>query len=384
LDSSAATTDLGVGITGDKSSLNIGDTVKLTINAFNNGLNPANVKVNYKIPFGLKLLSSQGTGTYDSNTGIWDIGVLPAGENATIELTLQVNNAGSLVNTATVYSNLPDLNPADNQATYNLAANDPNLGDIPSGGLNGLPYTFPDDVKPSDPGNGSGSSGGSGGSGESGGSGGSGPGGNGPGGSNPGPSSPPTSQLGRDIAGVRDIVGYTPSNDQNGNQTTQPPQIPEWTLDTSILTEILIAASMLATSAVAARFLSGETGGLKNNFGKWATEKFGYDKPSIKSMVLYIISTGLFALEPDLVDGILLFVGMFGFFFDFIAAMIYSGAMDYFGYLLLSIAIIKLVEKYWGLDVVQMASDKLGELKEIFTNELGPIFDHLKEMFGFR
>jgi uncharacterized repeat protein (TIGR01451 family) len=75
LDSSAATTDLGVGITSDKSSLNIGGTVKLTINAFNNGPNPANVKVNYNIPFGLKLLSSQGDGTYNEDTGIWNVGI---------------------------------------------------------------------------------------------------------------------------------------------------------------------------------------------------------------------------------------------------------------------------------------------------------------------
>ncbi|AUB55374.1 MULTISPECIES: hypothetical protein [Methanobacterium] len=141
---------------------------------------------------------------------------------------------------------------------------------------------------------------------------------------------------------------------------------------------------MLATSAIAARFLNGEVQELKNSFEKWAVKHLGNKVPSTESMVLYVISIGIFALDPGLVDGILLFVGMFGFFFNFIAAIMYSGAMDIFGYFLMAVAIIKLVKKYWGLDVVQMASDKLSKLKEIFTNEFGPIFDHLKEMFGLK
>jgi hypothetical protein len=384
LDSAALTTDLGVSITGNKSSLNVGGTVKLTVKAFNNGPNGASVEVNYKIPIGLKLLSSQGAGTYDPETGVWSVGILPAGGNVTLELTLQANNAGAIVNTATVYSDLPDLNPLNNQAGFNLVTNAPNVEDIPEDELNGLPYTFPPDIKPPTPPTPP------------------------PGPTPPdtppvpptpplppspptppgpglGPSNPPKTQLDRDIDYVRKRVAYNPpAENTDENQTTQPPQMPEWKIDTNILIEILIATAMLATSAIAARFLNGGTENLKNSFGKWAVEKFGYDKPSIKSMVLYVISIGLFALDPGLVDGILLFVGMFGIFFDFIAAMMYSGAMDYFGYLLLSIALIKLVEKYWGLNIVQMAGDKLGKLKEIFTDELGPIFDHLKEMFGLK
>jgi hypothetical protein len=47
LDSTALTTDLGVSITGNQSSLNVGETVKLIIIAVNNGPNSAGVKVNY-------------------------------------------------------------------------------------------------------------------------------------------------------------------------------------------------------------------------------------------------------------------------------------------------------------------------------------------------
>ena len=158
----------------------------------------------------------------------------------------------------------------------------------------------------------------------------------------------------------------------------------EWKLDSNIIPEILIATAMLATSAIAARFLNGEVQEFKNSFEKWAVRHLGNKAPSTESMVLYVISIGIFALDPGLVDGILLFVGMFGFFFNFIAAIMYSGAMDIFGYFLMAVAIIKLVKKYWGIGVVQMASDKLSKLKEIFTNEFGPIFDHLKEMFGLK
>jgi uncharacterized repeat protein (TIGR01451 family) len=171
LDSTALTTDLGVTITGNQSSLNVGDTVKLTVTAFNNGPNSASVKVNYKIPIGLKLLSSQGTGTYDSDTGIWNVGVLPAGGDATMELILQVNNAGYFVNLVSIYgdlalfstkslssflkrvvkawsvkaaSSMPDSNPGNNQARYDLTSVDPGQ----TSNANILPYDFPDNIKP--------------------------------------------------------------------------------------------------------------------------------------------------------------------------------------------------------------------------------------------
>jgi uncharacterized repeat protein (TIGR01451 family) len=218
LDSTVLVTDLGVSITGNQSSLNVGDTVKLTVTAFNNGPNSASVKVNYKIPLGLKLLSSQGTGTYDPETGVWSVGILPAGGNVTLELTLQANNAGAIVNTAIVYSDLSDLNPADNQAGFSLIAIDPNVEDISDGELNGLPYTFPPDIKPPNPptppdtpptpephippqpplppG--------------------------------PGPSNTPTTQLARDISYIRDYVGYSPAEDSDEDKITELPKMPEW------------------------------------------------------------------------------------------------------------------------------------------------------------
>jgi uncharacterized repeat protein (TIGR01451 family) len=64
--------------------LNPGETIKLTLQATNNGPSTANVKVNYKIPFGLKLLSSQGQGTYDPSLGVWNVGNLAVGGSAVL------------------------------------------------------------------------------------------------------------------------------------------------------------------------------------------------------------------------------------------------------------------------------------------------------------
>lgn len=163
-DSTLLTADLGVTVTGDKNTLNIGDTVKLTIHAVNNGPNSVNVRVNYKIPFGLKLLSSQGQGTYDSSSNVWNAGTLSTGGNSTLELTLQAVNDGYFVNIFNVYGDLPvtygvstrsgmvrawassgfyDPNPTNNQGSYGLNSNTPSN---PSNS-NSIPYEFPPTIQ---------------------------------------------------------------------------------------------------------------------------------------------------------------------------------------------------------------------------------------------
>ncbi|MEN4017177.1 MAG: DUF11 domain-containing protein [Methanobacterium sp.] len=227
-------TDLGVTITGNKNTLNLGDTVKLAVTAFNNGPNSANVKVDYKIPFGLKLLSYNGEGTYDSSTGIWSVGILPAGSNASMELTLQANNTGYFVNLVSVYGDLAlfstkslsgvvrafsvkaasvgDLNPGNNQASYDITSIDP----VQTADTNTFTYDFPPVTPPTQPQ----------------------PPNNPP--TPPGPIPPepqppgptppnnplhPTSQLGRDIAGVRNAISQGTLKDAMNKSV-----LPEWNL----------------------------------------------------------------------------------------------------------------------------------------------------------
>ncbi|MBI5679399.1 MAG: DUF11 domain-containing protein [Methanobacterium sp.] len=173
VDSNVLSADLGITITGNASSLNPGDTVKLTLQAVNNGPNTANVKVNYKIPFGLKLLSSQGQGTYDSSLGVWSIGNLQVGGSAALELVLQAVDSGYFVNVVSVNGDLPvtksisststgvvrfwsagassgmyDPNPGNNGANYGV--NSLNPANIPDN-LNKYPYNFPDNIVPPTP-----------------------------------------------------------------------------------------------------------------------------------------------------------------------------------------------------------------------------------------
>jgi len=168
-------TDLAVSIIGDKNVLNLGENIKLTINAQNNGPFSADVKVDYKIPFGLKLLSSNGSGIYDPINGVWNVGILPAGTTVTLDLILQATHAGYIVNIASVYgsmsfyginglnsgslrifavytggfvrtvASMSDPDPSNNQANYGISSQDPTVPPDKSEMII-VPGTFPDVV----------------------------------------------------------------------------------------------------------------------------------------------------------------------------------------------------------------------------------------------
>ncbi len=106
LNATSEATDLAVNIAGNASSLNIGDTVHLIISLSNLGPNKSDAKLNYKIPMGLKLLSSQGPGVYDAVTGVWSAGLLLVNGTVSLDLVLQATNIGYFVNVVTVYGDL--------------------------------------------------------------------------------------------------------------------------------------------------------------------------------------------------------------------------------------------------------------------------------------
>ncbi|PKL15418.1 MAG: hypothetical protein CVV49_21290, partial [Spirochaetae bacterium HGW-Spirochaetae-5] len=99
-------TDLAVNITGNASSVGIGDTVHLIIILSNLGPKSCDAKLNYKIPAGLKLLSSQGPGVYDVASGVWDAGLLLVNDSVSLDLVLQAGNIGYFVNIVSVYGDL--------------------------------------------------------------------------------------------------------------------------------------------------------------------------------------------------------------------------------------------------------------------------------------
>ena len=99
-------TDLAVSIMGNVSSVGIGDTVHLVIGLSNLGPKVCDAKLNYKIPVGLKLLSSQGPGVYDPVSGVWSAGLLLVNDSVSLDLVLQATNIGYFVNMVSVYGDL--------------------------------------------------------------------------------------------------------------------------------------------------------------------------------------------------------------------------------------------------------------------------------------
>ena len=96
--------DLAIDNAIDNPSPNAGDTIILTIRVTNNGLgNATGVEVTDVLPTGLTYQSSVITqGTYDSATGLWDIGNLNIDKRATLQLTVTADNEDEKINTASI------------------------------------------------------------------------------------------------------------------------------------------------------------------------------------------------------------------------------------------------------------------------------------------
>jgi uncharacterized repeat protein (TIGR01451 family) len=87
----------------DKENINLGDEVTWIVTAQNFGPNTAkNVKVYDKLPSGLKYVKHTTTkGTFDPETGIWDIGDLKVSDGmVTLKITTVAESTGEKVNKA--------------------------------------------------------------------------------------------------------------------------------------------------------------------------------------------------------------------------------------------------------------------------------------------
>ncbi len=94
-----------------------GGTVQFTISATNNGANTAqSVQVTDLLPSGYTYVSDIVTaGTYNSTSGLWDIGNITATATQTLVITATVNTSGVYTNTATItQNNTFDTNAANN------------------------------------------------------------------------------------------------------------------------------------------------------------------------------------------------------------------------------------------------------------------------------
>ncbi|MBX3253853.1 MAG: DUF11 domain-containing protein [Chitinophagaceae bacterium] len=113
----AASGDLQVTKTVDNNTAPAGTNVIFTITATNNGpSNAAGVTVADLLPSGYTYLSSSAAAgtSYNSTTGIWNIGALSTGAGRILTVTAAVNPTGSYINTAEVSSTTADPDLSNN------------------------------------------------------------------------------------------------------------------------------------------------------------------------------------------------------------------------------------------------------------------------------
>ena len=127
----APTSDLSVTQRPTLGSYRVGQTVTYTVVASSSATSTG-VTVDYALPTGLTFVSATpptGT-TYNSATGLWTIGAMPAGSSRTLTVTARVDRAGDLTTIASIGSTIAPVTADDNTSnntavqTINTTTND--------------------------------------------------------------------------------------------------------------------------------------------------------------------------------------------------------------------------------------------------------------------
>lgn len=118
------TSDLRIIKTVDNNLITVGDTVIYTLTVTNLGPAPSiGAVINDLLPEQVSYVeddSSGITGTYDSESGIWTLNQLAADEAVTIHITVTVNSAGVVTNTASTGSPQPDSDTSNNSSSVEV------------------------------------------------------------------------------------------------------------------------------------------------------------------------------------------------------------------------------------------------------------------------
>lgn len=117
--------DLEVIKVSDVVEVTVGNQVIFIITVINHGPDTAiNVTATDKLPDGLEFIGYNATrGVFDPETGIWVIGDLEAGENATLIIVTVAIKDGIIVNNVTVNSSTMDLNESNNNDSVEVLVN---------------------------------------------------------------------------------------------------------------------------------------------------------------------------------------------------------------------------------------------------------------------
>src|SRR5438874_1777586 len=122
--------DIAVAKIASSGSVTVGSNVDFTITVTNNGPSDATgVQITDQLPAGLTLLSATpSVGTYNSATGVWNIGALASAASATLTLTATVTTTGAITNTATkTAENEADPNAGNDSASATVSGQAPDL-----------------------------------------------------------------------------------------------------------------------------------------------------------------------------------------------------------------------------------------------------------------
>jgi len=109
--------DLSISKAANNSTFNEGNNVTYTITLTNNGAADATgIQITDQLPSGITYVSdTPGQGNYDSGTGVWNVGILSNGNNATLTITATVDTGtgGSVITNSASITAL-DQNDPDN------------------------------------------------------------------------------------------------------------------------------------------------------------------------------------------------------------------------------------------------------------------------------
>jgi uncharacterized repeat protein (TIGR01451 family) len=109
--------DLGVVKTVNNATPNVGDVITFTVTLTNHGpADATNIVVRDQVPSDVTFISATTSrGTYNATTGIWSIASLPNQAQATLTMTVHVNNCHQFTNFVTIVSaDQFDPNPDNN------------------------------------------------------------------------------------------------------------------------------------------------------------------------------------------------------------------------------------------------------------------------------
>jgi len=113
------TADISLSKSVDNPNPTVGESVVFTIIVTNNGPFDANgIHVKDQLPVGLSHISDDSGGSYNPETGLWDIGDLASGDTAALHITARVEQVGYIINITTRMASSPEDTNAENDTGH--------------------------------------------------------------------------------------------------------------------------------------------------------------------------------------------------------------------------------------------------------------------------